>query len=336
MNHRDYSIFWPIPCGTWFATRVSISAWLPLLLIVICWRLESLQLGLVFGGIFIGSVLFHEFGHVVAARMTGGAADEILLWPFGGLAFTQPAESLRSRLLTPAAGPLVNLVLCGLTLKAVLDSPDASDAFHPLIVPSVDLSSDHMLSSLLVLVFVANWILLLVNLLPVYPLDGGQILQTAMTARWGNQTGIIAYIRVGCVVGLIAMFTGLIPDGGAAVVFLGAIILLLNMQEMHQLRSGESYDESFMGYDFSQGYTSLERDEAAPPERQPGFLERWKERRQQEKRQRKKEESAQVELQLDNILDKVHQNGIDSLTVAERRILDRASTQFRERESGAE
>ena len=336
MNHQNNSIFWPIPCGTWFATRVYISAWLPLLLVVICWRLESLQLGLVFGGIFFGSVLFHEFGHVVAARMTGGAADEILLWPFGGLASTQPADSLRSRLMTTAAGPLVNLVLCGLSLKPVLDSSWTSAVFHPLKVPAVTFSGE-LLSDVLILIFAANWIMLLVNLLPVYPLDGGQMLQTVLTARWGNQTGIVVYIRVGCVIGLVAMFSGLlIKEGGVAVVFLGAIVLLLNMQEMHQLRSGETFDESFMGYDFSQGYTSLEREQAATPERRPGFLERWKDRRRQEKKQRKKEQAAQVELQLDQILDKVHQSGIDSLTAAERRLLDQASNQFRERESGTE
>jgi Zn-dependent protease len=336
MNQQNNSLFWPIPCGTWFATRVYVSAWLPLLLVVICWRLESLQLGLVFGGIVIASILFHEFGHVVAARMTGGAADEILLWPFGGLAFAQPADTLRSRLLTSAGGPLVNLILCGLTLKAVLDSQWTSAAFHPLKVPGVELSGE-LLSDVLVLIFAANWILLLVTLLPVYPLDGGRILQTLLTARWGNQTGIAAYIRVGCFIGLAAMFVGLlIEDGGVAIVFLGAIVLLLNMQEMHQLRSGETYDDSFMGYDFSQGYTSLEREQAATPERRPGFLERWKDRRRQEKKQRKKEQAAQVELQLDQILDKVHQSGIDSLTAAERQLLDQASNQFRERESGAE
>jgi stage IV sporulation protein FB len=336
MNHREHPYLWPIPCGTWFATRVSISAWLPLLLVVICWRLESLQLGLVFGAIFLISILVHEFAHVVAARMTGGAADEILLWPFGGLAFTQPGDTLQSRLLTPAAGPLSNLVLCGLTLKAVLDSPYTSSAFHPLEVPPVNLEADP-LASLLVLTFVANWVLLLVNLLPVYPLDGGQILQTALTARWGNQTGIVAYIRIGFAVGLIAMFVGLLIErGGSAVVFLGAIILLLNMQEMYQLRSGESYDESFMGYDFSQGYTSLERSAGTPVERRPGFLERWKERRRLEKLQRKQEQAAQVELELDHILDKVHQHGIESLTVAERRLLDRASNQFRERQKEGE
>jgi len=332
MNHRDLRHFWPIPCGTWFATRVFVSAWLPLLAFVICWRLDDWRLGLVFTGVFLVSILFHEFGHVVAARMGGSRADEILIWPFGGLAFIEPGETLRSRLFTPAAGPLVNLVLCGLSLKAVLDSPYASDAFHPLIVPNVGLSGE-LLSDLLVLTFTANWILLLVNLLPVYPLDGGQILQTALTSRWGNQTGIEVYVRVGMGIGLVAMFAGLmIEDGGTAVVFLGAIILLLNLHEMHHLRSGESYDESFMGYDFSQGYTSLERSASAEPEKRPGFLQRWRERRRSEKQRRTKEQDAHVSLQLDQILEKVHQNGIDSLTVAERRLLKRASARFRQRE----
>lgn len=337
MNNRDNSFFWPIPCGTWFATRVSISAWLPLLLVVICWRLGDWKLGLAFGGIFFLSVLLHEFGHVVGARMTGGAADEILLWPFGGLAFTQPGDSLRSRLITIAAGPFVNLVLCAVTLPAVLDARvHTSDAFHPLIIPHVDLSGD-LLSAMLILTFAANWIQLLVNLLPVYPLDGGQMTQTLLTAKWGNQTGLIAYIRIGFAVGFIALFLGLMIDnGGVAIVFLGAIVLLLNMREMYEMRTGETYDESFMGYDFSQGYTSLERSESASTEQRPGFLERWRERRKQEKLERKREQDAQIELQLDGILDKVHRDGIDSLTVAERRLLDQASNQFRERQSGAE
>src|SRR5262249_1141075 len=39
---------------------------------------------------FFGIVLLHEFGHVLACRQVGGRADEIVLWPLGGIAFVSP------------------------------------------------------------------------------------------------------------------------------------------------------------------------------------------------------------------------------------------------------
>ena len=87
-----------------------ISVYLPLFLLLLCWRLQDVQLGLVFGGVFFFSVLLHEFGHVIAARMTGGSGEEILVWPFGGLAFVRPAGTFRSQLLTSMAGPMYRIV----------------------------------------------------------------------------------------------------------------------------------------------------------------------------------------------------------------------------------
>src|SRR4051794_40160744 len=57
--------------------------------------------------ILFGSVLVHEFGHCFAARATGGDANEVLLWPLGGLANVELPNRPRSHLLTAAAGPAV-------------------------------------------------------------------------------------------------------------------------------------------------------------------------------------------------------------------------------------
>jgi len=58
-----------------------------------------------------GMVLLHEFGHAFACRMTGGQADEIILWPLGGVAFVRPPERPGALLWSIAAGPLVNALL---------------------------------------------------------------------------------------------------------------------------------------------------------------------------------------------------------------------------------
>src|SRR5450755_3553902 len=56
-------------------------------------------------------VLLHEFGHSLACRQVGGRADEIVLWPLGGIAFVDPPPRPGAVLWSIAAGPLVNVAL---------------------------------------------------------------------------------------------------------------------------------------------------------------------------------------------------------------------------------
>src|SRR5437762_13034315 len=61
-----------------------------------------------------GIVLLHEFGHALACRQVGGRADQIILWPLGGVAFVAPPQRPGAVLWSIAAGPLVNVVLAPL------------------------------------------------------------------------------------------------------------------------------------------------------------------------------------------------------------------------------
>jgi len=111
---------------------------------------------------------------------------------------------------------------------------------------------------------------------------------------------------------------------------LSFLIIMLAMMEFFQMQTTESYDDSFMGYDFSQGYTSLEKsDAAAKSERPVGLVARWRARRKIEKQRRLEEEAQQSEVALDAILAKVHERGLTSLTPAEKRLLKRASNRYR-------
>jgi Zn-dependent protease len=56
-------------------------------------------------------VLMHEFGHALACRSVGGRADQIVLWPLGGVAFVDPPQRPGATLWSLAAGPLVNALL---------------------------------------------------------------------------------------------------------------------------------------------------------------------------------------------------------------------------------
>ena len=56
-------------------------------------------------------VTIHEFGHALACRQVGGQANQIVLWPLGGVAYVNPPQRPGATLWSIAAGPLVNVVL---------------------------------------------------------------------------------------------------------------------------------------------------------------------------------------------------------------------------------
>ena len=164
-----------------------------------------------------------------------------------------------------------------------------------------------------------NWVCLLINLLPAFPLDGGQIVRSWLTARMGAGIGTEIAIRIGMVAAVLMVLAGFIVFKHVTLVVIGFTIFLLAINEHYQLQASRSYDESFMGYDFSQGYTSLERSETAKPERRVGLWQRWLQRRRAEKMRRLEEQDQATEQQLDALLAKVHERGLSSLTPAESR-----------------
>ena len=141
-------------------------------------------------------VLLHEFGHALACRQVGGRANRIVLWPFGGVAYVDPPPRPGATLWSIAAGPLVNVALFPVFLIAVTA---AESAGWP--------SGSRDAYTLLVWVSKINLWLLIFNILPVYPLDGGQILRSLLWFILGRARSLMA----AAVLGLIgtAAFIGL-------------------------------------------------------------------------------------------------------------------------------
>ncbi len=338
MNNRHNPLFWSFGAGTWSGVRLRISWLMPIVLVGVLFAFH-LRLGGAFFLILFVSVLLHEIGHILAARATEGTGDEILLWPVGGLAFVE-SSTPRSQVLTAAAGPLVNLLLCVLFLPAVLASHSMPEVFNPLVVPfeKDKFGTLNLISDVQVLTFWVNYMCLLVNLIPAYPLDGGQILRTSLTARMGGGMGTEVAIRIAIAFALIMSVADLLFFGHLVLLMIAFMIILLAMQEHNQLQSSETFDDSFMGYDFSQGYTSLERSDSVPPRPQGrrGLLTRWLAHRRAEKQRRLQEQQQQSELQLDAILAKVHERGLTSLSPSEKRLLKSASNRYRGKGSAAD
>jgi len=114
-------------------------------------------------------VLIHEFGHSLATRQVGGHADTIVLWPLGGVAYVSPPPRPGAELWSIAAGPLVNVVFFVL-LSITLALP---------VVGELQLTNPDAYRFIETIWFI-NTGLLIFNMLPVYPLDGGQILRSLL------------------------------------------------------------------------------------------------------------------------------------------------------------
>ncbi|HUU84959.1 MAG TPA: site-2 protease family protein, partial [Phycisphaerae bacterium] len=135
--------------------------------------------GLGWFAILFFMVLLHEFGHCFAARAVGGHADEILMWPLGGLASVDVPHTPRANFITTAAGPAVNLVICLLAAAALIVMTGSGWAvpWNPFLFTVTHVPITSELQWWLVVTFALSYMLLLFNLAPVFPFDGGRMFQ---------------------------------------------------------------------------------------------------------------------------------------------------------------
>jgi Zn-dependent protease len=141
-------------------------------------------------------VTLHEFGHALACRQVGGTANRIVLWPLGGVAYVDPPQRPGATLWSIAAGPLVNVVLLGVSYGLTVWAWHAGWRH----------AEPHAYRLLWAVCFM-NIGLLSFNLLPIYPLDGGQILRSLLWFILGRARSlrVVAVLGLLGAVGLIAV-----------------------------------------------------------------------------------------------------------------------------------
>ena len=141
-------------------------------------------------------VMLHEYGHALACRQVGGEANRIVLWPLGGVAFVNPPQRPGATLWSIAAGPLVNVALLPILTVLILFSRSMGWAQS---IPNAH--------AWLRAVWYMNVGLLIFNMLPIYPLDGGQVLRSLLWFVLGRARSLMAATLIGFVgvAGLIAL-----------------------------------------------------------------------------------------------------------------------------------
>lgn len=287
------------------------------------------------------SVLFHEFGHYIAAMRLGGDGDEIVIGPGIGLAPMQPPLEPQAECLMHLSGPLVNLAIFMITGGII--SANGTEQFTGLLNPMQPQNLVEGAAWLVVtkLICWINWVMFLANLLPAFPFDGGRALRAALSARWPDASPrraasvvtLVAKIAAGALI-VVAWFVRNQPTNQAIPLWFSLVILAIFLyfgakQEEERPTESEIEDELF-GYDFSQGYTSLERTSERRHD-QPGPFARWLEQRREAKRQRQIEVEAEEERRADELLGRLHEKGMESLSEEERLLLKRVSARYRQR-----
>ncbi|MBT5017705.1 MAG: hypothetical protein HON04_03070 [Planctomicrobium sp.] len=314
--------------GRFFGVTVRVSLWFFVLIIFLCLRLP-IVIGLWASALLFVSILIHEFAHVFGARRTGGDGDEILMWPFGGLAFVSPANNFRSEFWTTACGPLANLLLCIVSLPAVLSADVFWESLRPIMLPPLEFSLSNLpgsINSVFVLLFALNFKLFVFNLLPIHPLDGGQITFSIAKLRWDRNTARIGTLYASMIVCIFLAIIGTFTKSTDAV-FIGFALFMFGLQAHMQAVFAQQFGD--LGFEYGPGEDDeygLFREE---PEPQLSMMERWKLRRDEKRRDKEAQTQVETKQRVDELLEKINVNGFDSLTDAEKKFLQQASSRYK-------
>src|SRR5665213_681576 len=280
-------------------------------------------------------VLLHEFGHCFAARWMGGQANDILLGPLGGLAFVDPPRRPWPTFVTVVCGPLVNVLICVVAAGvfwAVVGAGVSLNPFDFHLPPAVgDLpykGISFWTAWYLHWAYRMSYVLLLFNLLPIFPLDGGRMFQTALWPRLGHYRSMLIAYAVGMGGSIALCIFGLFHLSTAFLMMLIGISCFLYCRANWIVLKQTGPDEFGLddGMDFS---ASLRPD---PP---PSASTRRRKRASLRAARRLRQEALEEQMlqsRIDSILAKVSAQGMQSLTWAQRRTLHKATARQRRRE----
>jgi Zn-dependent protease len=179
---------------------------------------------------FFGSILLHELGHAFVAMRNGIGISGIQLWIFGGVArMDRESDSPGTEFKVAIAGPLVTLAIV-VALTAVGLAAAGADEFRRAALVQSTASTSGVLAMIAWLASI-NLLVLVFNLLPAFPMDGGRVVRAIAWKRTGDRTAatrfaanlgrVFAYIFIG--VGLLLVVNGDV-FGGVWLALIGVVI----------------------------------------------------------------------------------------------------------------
>jgi Zn-dependent protease len=331
-------LFGSVPLFNANGVRVRAHASLPMLIALnaaISWHHPSYWIASSCALVLV--LLLHEAAHTAAAHVQGGDVEEILLWPAGGLLSPRLPRQPWPNFVVAFAGPAANLFICVFAALAVwaltpgplqrLTDPHASHvliSFNPFRPMPPAALTFKVPAFYFWWLFVVSYVVLLVNLIPALPLDGGHMLQAVLLHVVGPTASKTVAAIAGMTASAIVMIVGLIN--------LNALLICLTAWTFYhcyhlRMMQHESASDDWEPEPTDFGSTLYG---GTVPESKPR-RRRLSKRAIRAARRRHREEELERQ-RVDSILAKVSAQGLASLTWRERRVLKKATAHQRQRD----
>lgn len=347
MSTRDG---WSIDLGEWGGARVRLHATFVLFAAFTVFlsrttdeagsHFSDTPLAVASLAILLAGVILHEIAHYWVCRRLGGTYREIVLAPFGSLTAPSGVRTPAGEAQVFLAGPLANLfvtLVCGIALLFLGDM-DVSSLWQPLFPMRIGGETDSLVAWLR-LTFWVNWLLALFNCIPAFPFDGGRVLravlslaypeadrlQTSMVVVWFAKTASTILI-------LCAWLTRNTSWPAPIPPWFGLLLLALFLYF-----SAQQEESQFAEVDESpdkERARHFESDASEPPSsvRQVEDVALWSEPSHTTPRPPAVEQTVADEQRMDEVLARLHERGMESLTDEDRALLARVSERIRSRQ----
>ncbi len=168
-------------------------------------------------------VILHELGHALMAKRFKIDTKKITLLPIGGMASLERIpESPKQELLVTLAGPLVNVIIALLLYFAI----PVQELMHLNFTETFEILSSFTLQNFLFYLYIVNIALVVFNLIPAFPMDGGRILRALLAIRMNRIKATQIASTIGQFIAILFLLVGLLYNPFlifiALIVFLGA------------------------------------------------------------------------------------------------------------------
>lgn len=356
--NRSAAGSWSFSVGRWRGVEFRLHLHFPLLAIIVVWlaqlsassisrdltephnfTVRNALLGL---GVLFASVIVHEAVRALVARRVGGRTNLIVLGPTGGWAQPHLPSDPPAHLVTAITGPLTYLAI--IVAAACCLAASGKDNLLHLFSPFEPVFQETESLGLLVgqlTVWINTW-LLLINLLPIQPCDGAEVLRSILWPVVGraSASAASAHIAYGAaaVAAILAVtfqhqdfIAGIVPQW-----FPLAILSVLLLYGGNRAARQRQYD---VGLDIDQWESDDEQwlsSDWIDDDRTAVLVEHLQQKQQEVLDRKRREREDREDARVDDILARMHEVGFDQLSDEEQAVLKRASRRYRQRQQRVE
>ena len=168
-------------------------------------------------------VVLHELGHALTAKRFGVKTEKITLLPIGGMAsFDKIPESPKQEFLIVIAGPLVNVVIAILLYFII----PVKELFNQSFTDAYGIFASFSFQNFLFFLFIVNVGLVIFNMIPAFPMDGGRLLRALLAMKINRAKATQIASGIGQFIAVVFLLIGLLYNPFlifiALFIFLGA------------------------------------------------------------------------------------------------------------------